>query len=84
MEAMYIGKPCIVSRVDGNKDVIRSNCNGYVCDTKEEYLDAISSLLENKRLAEKFGQQARQDILEKYNVNVMEQKYRALLLTLNI
>lgn len=84
MEAMYIGKPCIVSRVDGNKDVIRSDCNGYVCDTKEEYLYAITNLLENKRLAEKFGQQARQDILEKYNVKVMEQKYRALLLALKI
>lgn len=79
MEAMYIGKPCVVSRVDGNRDVIRSNYNGYVCDTKEEYLSAISFLIDNKEIAKQYGQQARQDILDKYNVNVMEQEYRDLL-----
>lgn len=84
LEVMYIGKPCVVSRVDGNKDVIQSNYNGYVCDTKEEYLHAISNLLENKEIAERYGRQARQDILEKYNVNVMEQEYRKLLAVLGI
>ena len=84
LEVMYIGKPCVVSRVDGNKDVIRSNYNGYVCDTKEEYINAISNLIGNKEMAKQYGRQARQDILEKYNVNVMERKYRALLLALEM
>lgn len=84
LEVMYIGKPCVVSRVDGNKDVIQSKYNGYVCDTKEEYLHAISELIENKKIAERYGQQARQDILEKFNVNVMEQEYRKLLAVLGI
>lgn len=84
LEAMYIGKPCVVSRVDGNRDVIRPNYNGYVCDTKEEYLFAISDLLGNKKKAEQYGKQARQDILSKYNVNVMEQEYRVLLSILKI
>ena len=84
LEVMYIGKPCVVSRVDGNKDVIRSNYNGYVCDTKEEYLNAIINLIKNKDIAKQYGRQARQDILEKYNVNVMEQEYRKLLSVLGI
>lgn len=84
MEVMYIGKPCVVSRVDGNRDVIQPNYNGYVCDTKEEYLHAISDLLENKEIAGQYGQQARQDILDKYNVNVMEQEYKKLLAVLRV
>lgn len=84
MEVMYIGKPCVVSRVDGNKDVIQSHYNGYVCDTKEEYLHAISELIENREIAEQYGKQARQDILDKYNVNAMEREYRKLLTVLGI
>lgn len=84
MEVMYIGKPCVVSRVDGNRDVIRSNYNGYVCDTKDEYLYAISNLIDNKEIAKQYGRHARQDILDKYNVNVMEQEYRTLLSALGI
>lgn len=84
MEVMYIGKPCVVSRVDGNKDVIRSGYNGYVCDVKEEYLQAISFLLKHREIAVRYGKQARQDILDKYNINVMEQKYRKILLELRI
>lgn len=84
LEVMYIGKPCVVSRVDGNKDVIQSDYNGYVCDTKEEYLCAISNLIENKKVAEQYGRQARQDILDKYNVYIMEREYRTLLATLGI
>lgn len=84
MEVMYIGKPCVVSRVDGNKDVIKSEYNGYVCDVKEEYLQAISFLLEHREIAARYGKQARQDILDRYNINVMEQKYRKILLELGI
>lgn len=84
LEVMYIGKPCVVSRVDGNKDVIQSDYNGYVCDTKEEYLYAISNLIENREIADQYGQRARQDILDKYNVNMIEQEYRKLLAVLEI
>lgn len=79
MEVMYIGKPCVVSSADGNRDVIQTGKNGFVCDRKEEYIDAISQLLQNAEMAEKYGKQARQDILDKYNVKVMECEYRKLL-----
>ena len=84
MEVMYISKPCVVSRADGNKDVIQSNYNGYVCDTKKAYLHAIGNLIDNRKMAEQYGRQARQDILDKYNVNVMEQRYRELFAALGI
>lgn len=84
LEAMYIGMPCVVSRVDGNRDVIQSGRNGYVCDTKEEYVFAIRRLAEDRSLAEELGGNARQDILDKYNVYTMRQSYEKLYRELGI
>ena len=78
MEVMYIGKPCVVSKADGNRDVIQNGKNGFICEDKEEYVQAISQLLADKAMAESYGKQARQDILDKYNVGVMEKAYRVL------
>lgn len=36
-EAMYMKKFCIVSDVIGNRDVIHSEYNGYVCKAVDEY-----------------------------------------------
>ena len=37
MEVMYMGKACVVSNVDGNRDVIQNEKNGFVCAGKQEY-----------------------------------------------
>ncbi len=78
LEVMYIGKPCVVSAADGNRDVIETGKNGYVCRKKEEYVEALHMMLENPELAKQMGDKAHCDILEKYNVGVMERKYRKL------
>lgn len=79
MEVMYIGKPCVVSNADGNRDVIQNGKNGFVCESKEEYVDAIKKLLADSNLRIKCGEQAKKDVLGKYNVMVMEKEYRKLL-----
>lgn len=44
LEAMYMKKPCVVSNVIGNHDVIHSGENGFICDETEEFVDAIRSI----------------------------------------
>lgn len=78
MEAMYLEKPCIVSRADGNRDIIHTGINGYVCDTKEEYIAAISELLNDKEKIIEYGKRSRQDILNIYNINTMQNRYEKL------
>lgn len=78
LEVMYLGKPCVVSAADGNRDVIRSGENGYVCRAKQEYIKALKTLLSDPSLAEKMGRQAHEDIMTKYNVTAMETAYREL------
>lgn len=79
LEAMFIKKPCIVSDVIGNRDVIHTNENGFVCNTLDEYVQAIrkvkdgdvSTLVEN----------AYQEILESYNTKIMAEHYKQIYLS---
>ena len=70
LEAMYMKKLCVVNDVIGNHDVIQNGQNGYVCRTVEDFVKAIEST-GNDALIEK----AYQDLMEKYNTEVMAEKY---------
>lgn len=78
MEVMYLAKPCVVSRCDGNKDVIRDGANGFLCDKKEEYVIAIKNIADDIGLSQKLGNNAKLDIINKYNVKLIEGEYRKL------
>ena len=41
LEAMYMKKPCVVSDVIGNHDVIENGVNGFVCDEVNDFINAI-------------------------------------------
>lgn len=73
LEAMYMKKPCIVSNVIGNRDVIHDKKNGYVCNNTKEYFDAIDSIRQGN--INDVVEKAYQDIVNEYNTKVMAQKY---------
>lgn len=64
LEAMLLGVPVVASNVGGLKDLVRVNETGYLCDSQEEFLHSIKSLLENSEMkcrlsinGEKFAKQ---------------------------
>ena len=73
LEAMYLKKPCIVSNVIGNQDVISNGENGFVCQTAEDFVEALYKVQHETHgmMTEK----AYQDILRLYNTKVMAEKY---------
>ncbi len=73
LEAMYLQKICVVSNVIGNRDVIHTDENGFVCQTVNEFVDAIykAKTQDVNHLAKK----AYSDILNKYNTTVMAKEY---------
>ena len=75
LEAMYMRKPCVVSDIIGNHDVIESNRNGIVCKSVDEYAAAISKLNSDKDFKERCCKSAYEDILKEYNTHVMSKKY---------
>jgi len=79
LEAMLQGVPCVVSNVDGNKDVIHNNINGFTCDTLKDFTAAISLLINDKQKAIAYGQAAKDYVLKYHdlhkNIHVLEKIY---------
>nr|WP_300862702.1 glycosyltransferase [uncultured Acetatifactor sp.] len=76
LEAMYMKKICVVSNVIGNRDVIRANKNGFVCNEEREYVDAIQYIRNNN--VGYIAENAREDILNIYNIKSMAKQYSTI------
>lgn len=75
LEAMYLRKPCVVSNVVGNRDVIKNEHNGYVCNSVDEFVEKIQYLIDNADVRTRMGEQAHQDVEDYYTSQIMEQKF---------
>lgn len=75
LEAMYLHKPCVVTNVVGNRDVIKNNHNGFVCNTVDQFIQKIQYLIDHPEERERLGNQGRQDIENLYSSKIMEQRY---------
>lgn len=75
LEAMYLKKICIVSNVIGNRDVIHNEQNGFVCDNLDDYKKVIEGVVNNKYDIKEIVNNAREDIIEEYNIKNMSRKY---------
>lgn len=75
LEAMYMKKICLVSNVIGNRDVIRTGCNGIVCETAEDYAEAIRSLGRDSPQGARLAEAAHLDVKTNYSLERMAQAY---------
>lgn len=78
LEAMYLRKICVVSNVIGNRDVIRQGVNGFICNTADEFVEAIRRVTEGKTDREKMTACACEDVCAEYNTDVMYAGFRRL------
>lgn len=75
LEAMYMKKICIVSNCVGNRDVIKTGENGFVCNSLEDYKNIIQNIIDNKIKYDKIMENARKDIEDEYSIELMSKKY---------
>ncbi|WP_129715967.1 glycosyltransferase family 4 protein [Pedobacter sp. SYP-B3415] len=68
LEAMGVGLPCVVSKVDGNTDVIQNNENGYACLSKEEFIEKLTFLVQDQHLRTVTGKAARRYVAAHHNI----------------
>lgn len=76
LESMYMGKTCVVSDAAGNRDVIHTGENGFVCRRVEEYVQAIRQA--QSRRTGSLIRRARQQVMETYNAQAMAQAYHTI------
>ena len=76
LEALYMKKPCVVSNVIGNRDVIKSGINGYLCNDVPDFVKAIESIQES--YPNNYIQKAYSEISSHYNIVKMAEQYEKI------
>lgn len=75
LEAMYLQRVCIVSNVIGNRDVIINDLNGYVCDTVDDFVNAILEVKGSENKNARLTAKAFRDLGNHYTTQHIGQKY---------
>lgn len=68
LEAMAMGKPCVVSAVDGNRDVINNGENGFTCFNADDFCERLESLINDEELRKKIGSAGYEYVLKNHNI----------------
>lgn len=76
LEAMYLKKVCIVTDCIGNNDVINDGINGFIIKKNNNYKEIINCI--NEKKYEIISNNARRDIINKYNAIKQVNEYRRL------
>ncbi|AYW45239.1 glycosyltransferase [Tetragenococcus koreensis] len=82
IEAMLHQKPVVVFDVKyGPSDFIRDNQNGILVNNKDidKMVESIIYLIENKTTARQMGEQAREDIIDKYSSKLVMEQWENIL-----
>lgn len=76
MEAMQFETPCITYSSGGSSELVIDNFNGFVISSLDEKLlvEKIYTLMTNKKLAEKFGKNARKTIKKDFDWEKLSEK----------
>lgn len=69
IQYLALGIPALASPVGVNKQVIDHGRNGYLCSTKEEWIEYLSILLADQKKRQHFGEHGRQKIMTNYSVH---------------
>lgn len=69
IEAAYCGIPVIAANLEGLKDAIKDNQDGFLIETEDAdgYVAKINELLADENYRKNFGQKARQFVIDNYS-----------------
>jgi glycosyltransferase involved in cell wall biosynthesis len=68
LEAMSLGKPCILTAVPGNIGIIKHGCQGYYINTADELAACALKLIQNPHLRHIMGTAAQQLVDKNFSV----------------
>ena len=68
IQYLAVGVPGIAAPVGVNSEIIDSNQNGYVAQTTDEWVLALSTLIGDRQLRQQMGQRGRQTVEAKYSI----------------
>ena len=77
LEAMASGLPIIATNVGGNSEIIKNKITGLLFKPKDknEIINTMIEIMENKPLSEKLSKEALKTVNEKYSTKKMVESY---------
>jgi glycosyltransferase involved in cell wall biosynthesis len=78
LEAMSLGKPCILTAVPGNLNLIENGREGFYVQDQYELAAAATTLLGNPLLRQEMGQKARRLVATRFTLQSEMDAYRQL------
>ena len=79
IQYMACGKPVVASPVGVNTEIVRHGENGFLATTSDEWIDALSLLLEDPNLRFRMGQAGRSMVESDYSMQVQAPRLEGML-----
>jgi glycosyltransferase involved in cell wall biosynthesis len=80
LEYMALGIPVVASRVGENRYLVRPGLNGFLPKTDDEWVGALSTLIEDDRMRAQMGQASRRIAEEEHSIAVTASKVKDVIL----
>src|SRR5690606_6294807 len=78
LEAMRLGKPCLLTAVPGNINIIENGLEGYYVHNQDDLAAAARKLMLNRELRQQMGENARHLVQKKYSLKKELDAYESL------
>lgn len=80
VENTFIGMPTIASQVAPYESVIEHGKNGYLLTTENEWVEALSQLLDDRKIRQAFLVEARKLVTERFDIRKVAAQWESVLL----
>ncbi|MEJ2184151.1 MAG: glycosyltransferase family 4 protein [Nitrospirota bacterium] len=68
LQYMAAGVPCVASPVGANNEVVKNGYNGYLADSPQEWIECLSSLIDDADIRASLGEHGRKHVLKEYSI----------------
>lgn len=75
LQYMALEIPVIMSPVGVNNLIIKDGINGFLANTKDEWIEKAGLLIESEELRSRLGKNGRETVIEKYSVESQKHNY---------
>lgn len=75
IQYMALGIPTVATAMGANFRVIDHGVNGYLVNSREEWIEALESLIQSPELREKLGKKGREKIEKEFSIKANKQIY---------
>ncbi len=68
IQYMSLGMPVLASPIGVNREIIEHGTNGFLCNSREEWINRLEELMTDTALRIRIGQNGRQKIIDRYSL----------------